>query len=203
MRPWLSGEGRRVKGVSVEISGHPIPRSDSIPLDVTNGIDQNWENKMLRRTFLALTTATAFGTQAFAGGHSMDIVDTAVEAGSFTTLVAAVEAAGLVDTLKGDGPFTVFAPTDDAFAALPEGTVEGLLADPEALAAILTYHVVAGKVMSGDLSDGMMAATVNGAEITIGTMNGVTVNDANVVSADIEASNGVIHVIDKVILPPQ
>jgi len=158
---------------------------------------------MLRRTFLALTTATALSSQAFAGGHSMDIVDTAIEAGSFTTLVAAVEAAGLVDVLKGDGPFTVFAPTDDAFAALPEGTVEGLLADPEALAAILTYHVVAGKVMSSDLSDGMMAATVNGAEITIGTMDGVTVNDANVTAADIEASNGVIHVIDKVILPPQ
>ena len=158
---------------------------------------------MLRRTFLALTTATALSSQAFAGGHSMDIVDTAIEAGSFTTLVAAVEAAGLVDVLKGDGPFTVFAPTDDAFAALPEGTVEGLLADPEALAAILTYHVVAGKVRSGDLSDGMMAATVNGAEITIGTMDGVTVNDANVTAADIEASNGVIHVIDKVILPPQ
>jgi uncharacterized surface protein with fasciclin (FAS1) repeats len=141
-------------------------------------------------------------TGAFAAGHSMDIVDTAVGAGNFTTLVAAVEAAGLVETLKGDGPFTVFAPTDEAFAALPEGTVEALLADPEALAGILTYHVVAGKVMSGDLSDGMMAATVNGAEITIGTEGGVTVNDANVVTADIEASNGVIHVIDAVILPP-
>lgn len=157
---------------------------------------------MLRRTFIALTATAAFGTSAFADGHSMDIVDTAVAAGSFTTLVAAVEAAGLVETLKGDGPFTVFAPTDDAFAALPAGSVEGLLADPEALAAILTYHVVAGKVMSGDLSDGMMAATVNGAEVKIITAGGVMVNDANVVSADIEASNGVIHVIDKVILPP-
>ncbi|WP_439156488.1 fasciclin domain-containing protein [Yoonia sp.] len=157
---------------------------------------------MLRRTFLALTTTAAMSTGAFAAGHSMDIVDTAVGAGNFTTLVAAVEAAGLVETLKGDGPFTVFAPTDEAFAALPEGTVEALLADPEALAGILTYHVVAGKVMSGDLSDGMMAATVNGAEITIGTEGGVTVNDANVVTADIEASNGVIHVIDAVILPP-
>ncbi len=157
---------------------------------------------MLRRTFIALTATAAIGTSAFAAGHAQnDIVDTAVAAGSFTTLVAAVQAAGLVDTLKGDGPFTVFAPTDDAFAALPAGTVEGLLADPEALAKILTYHVVAGKVMSGDLSDGMMAATVNGAEIKIGTMGGVMVNDANVVSADIEASNGVIHVIDKVILP--
>jgi uncharacterized surface protein with fasciclin (FAS1) repeats len=158
---------------------------------------------MLRRTFLATTVAATLGTSAFAAGHAKDIVDTAVDAGSFTTLVAAVQAAGLVDTLKGEGPFTVFAPTDEAFAALPEGTVEALLADPEALAAILTYHVVAGKVMSTDLSDGMMAPTVNGAEITIGTMGGVTVNDANVVTADIEATNGVIHVIDAVILPPE
>ena len=157
---------------------------------------------MLRRTFIAITAASTLATGAFADGHAKDIVDTAVDAGSFTTLVAAVEAAGLVDTLNGEGPFTVFAPTDDAFAALPEGTVEGLLADPDALAAILTYHVVAGKVMSTDLSDGMMAATVNGAEITIGTEGGVTVNGANVVTADIEATNGVIHVIDAVILPP-
>ena len=157
---------------------------------------------MLRRTFIAVTAATAIGTAAFAAGHSKDIVDTAIEAGSFTTLIAAVQAAGLEDTLRGEGPFTVFAPTDEAFAALPEGTIEGLLADPEALAAILTYHVVAGKVMSSDLSDGMMAATVNGGEITIMTTDGVMVNDANVVTADIETSNGVIHVIDKVILPP-
>lgn len=158
---------------------------------------------MLRRTFIATAAAATLSTSAFADGHSMDIVDTAVANGSFTTLVAAVQAAGLVDTLKGEGPFTVFAPTDDAFAALPEGTVESLLVDPETLAAILTYHVVAGKVMSTDLSDGMTAATVNGAEITIGTEGGVTVNDANVVAADVEASNGVIHVLDAVILPPQ
>lgn len=158
---------------------------------------------MLRRTFIAAAAATTLSTAAFADGHAMDIVDTAVANGSFTTLVAAVEAAGLVETLKGEGPFTVFAPTDDAFAALPEGTVEGLLADPEALAGILTYHVVAGKVMSTDLSDGMTATTVNGADITIGTEGGVTVNDANVVAADVEASNGVIHVLDAVILPPQ
>jgi len=156
---------------------------------------------MFRRTFLALAASTTLAAPAFADGHSMDIVDTAVAAGNFTTLVAAVEAAGLVDTLKGDGPFTVFAPTDEAFAALPEGTVEGLLEDPEALAAVLTYHVVAGKVMSSDLSD-MMAPTVNGAEVKISTMGGVMVNDANVTTADIEASNGVIHVIDAVILPP-
>lgn len=157
---------------------------------------------MLRRTFIAVATSATLGTSAFAGGHSMDIIATAEGAGSFTTLVAAVEAAGLTDTLKGDGPFTVFAPTDDAFAALPEGTVEGLLADPAALAKILTYHVVAGKVMSTDLSDGMSAATVNGAEVTISLGDSVMVNDATVVSADIEASNGVIHVLDKVILPP-
>lgn len=156
---------------------------------------------MLRRTFIALSTTAALATSAFAAGHSKDIVDTAVDAGSFTTLVAAVEAAGLVETLKGDGPFTVFAPTDEAFAALPAGTVEGLLEDPEALAAILTYHVVPGKVMSTDLSNNMMATTVNGADVTIMTEDGVTVDGANVVTADIEASNGVIHVIDAVILP--
>jgi uncharacterized surface protein with fasciclin (FAS1) repeats len=133
----------------------------------------------------------------------MNIVETAVEAGSFTTLVAAVEAAGLVETLSGEGPFTVFAPTDEAFAALPEGTVEGLLEDPEALAAVLTYHVVPGAVMSGDLSDGMTATTVNGADITVTIdMGTVKINDATVTTADIETSNGVIHVIDSVILPP-
>ncbi|WP_296427051.1 fasciclin domain-containing protein [Yoonia sp.] len=157
---------------------------------------------MLRRTFIALATTTALASSAFAAGHTKDIVDTAIDAGTFTTLVAAVQAAGLVDTLKGEGPFTVFAPTDEAFAALPEGTVESLLADPEALAAILTYHVIAGKVMSTDLTNDMMATTVNGADVTIMTEGGVMVNDANVVAADIEASNGVIHVIDKVILPP-
>ncbi len=159
---------------------------------------------MFRRTFIALTAAAAFtSAPAFADGHSKDIVDTAVAAGSFSTLVAAVEAAGLVETLKGDGPFTVFAPTDEAFAALPEGTVEGLLKpeNKDQLTAILTYHVVAGKVMSGDLSDGMMATTVQGGDVKIGTEGGVTVNGANVVSADIETSNGVIHVIDQVILP--
>lgn len=156
---------------------------------------------MLRRTFMSLTTVSMLAvTPAFA--QEMDIVDTAVSAGTFNTLVAAVQAASLVDTLKGEGPFTVFAPTDEAFAALPEGTVEGLLADPEALAAILTYHVIAGKVMSTDLSEGLMAATVNGAEVTITLEGGAKVNGANIVAADIAATNGVIHVIDAVILPP-
>jgi len=155
---------------------------------------------MLRNTVIALTATTALATSAFAMGEK-DIVDTAAEAGTFTTLLAAAEAAGLVDTLKGDGPFTVFAPTDEAFAALPEGTVEGLLADPEALAAILTYHVVPGEVMSTDLSDGMMATTVNGADVIIMLGDQVMVNDATVIAADVDASNGVIHVIDSVLLP--
>ena len=133
--------------------------------------------------------------------QSKDIVDLAVGNDGLKTLVAAVKAGGLVDVLKSDGPFTVFAPTDEAFAALPAGTVEGLLEDPEALAAILTYHVVPGKVMSTDLTNEMEATTVNGADVTIMTEGGVMVEDANVVAADIEASNGVIHVIDSVILP--
>jgi uncharacterized surface protein with fasciclin (FAS1) repeats len=140
---------------------------------------------------------------ALADGHSKDIVDTAVGAGSFTTLVAAVQAAGLVDTLKSEGPFTVFAPTDEAFAALPEGTVATLLLpeNKEQLISILTYHVVPGKVMSGDLSNGMTATTVQGSDVTIMIADGVSINGANVTTADVEASNGVIHVIDSVILP--
>ncbi len=134
----------------------------------------------------------------------MNIVETAVANGSFNTLVAAVKAAELVDTLNGTGPFTVFAPLDTAFEALPEGTVASLIL-PEnkaKLQGILTYHVVAGKVLSTDLSDGMKAATVNGAEITIQLKDGkVFVNDAEVVIADIATDNGVIHVINKVILP--
>ena len=158
---------------------------------------------MLRKTFAAAAATALLSTAAFAGDMKKDIVDTAVEAGSFETLVAAVQAAGLVDTLKGDGPFTVFAPTDEAFAALPEGTVEELLKpeNVDQLTAILTYHVVPGKVMSGDLSDDMSAATVNGADVMIDLDNGVMVEEATVVTADIETSNGVIHVIDTVILP--
>ncbi len=160
---------------------------------------------MFRRTFLALTTTAMMSTPAFVSAQSemSDIVDTAVEAGNFTTLVAAVEAAGLVETLKGEGPFTVFAPTDEAFAALPEGTVDSLLLpeNQDQLVQILTYHVVPGKVMSTDLSNDMMAETVEGSEVTIMTEGGVTVDGASVTTADIEASNGVIHVIDQVIMP--
>lgn len=134
----------------------------------------------------------------------MNIVETAVSNGSFKTLVAAVTAAELGETLSGAGPFTVFAPTDEAFAALPAGTVESLVQpeNKEKLTGILTYHVVAGKVMSGDLSDGMTAATVNGAEINIRIQDGkVYINEAEVVTADVETDNGVIHVINKVIIP--
>jgi len=134
----------------------------------------------------------------------MDIVDTAVAAGSFKTLAAALQAAGLVETLKGAGPFTVFAPTDEAFAALPAGTVEGLLKDPKALAEILTYHVVSGKVMAADAAKLTEAKTVQGAPIKISVKDGkVYINDAQVTTADIETSNGVIHVINAVLLPPK
>ena len=156
---------------------------------------------MIRTTLAALATSAALALPTFATAQDADIVDTAIAAGSFETLVAAVQAAGLVETLKGEGPFTVFAPTDEAFAALPEGTVESLLQDTEALTAILTYHVVPGKVMSTDLTEGMMAATVEGSEVTITLANGPMVDGANIVTPDIETSNGVIHVIDAVILP--
>lgn len=132
-----------------------------------------------------------------------DIVDTAVAAGSFKTLATALQAAGLVDALKGAGPFTVFAPTDEAFAALPAGTVEGLLKDPKALGEILKYHVVAGKVLAADAAKLTEAKTLQGSPIAISVKDGkVMINDAEVISADVMAKNGVIHVINKVILPP-
>lgn len=133
-----------------------------------------------------------------------DIVDTAIAAGQFSTLVAAVQAAGLVDTLKSEGPFTVFAPTDAAFAALPEGTVENLLKpeNKDQLVAVLTYHVVAGKVMSADIAGKTMEVdSLQGSAISVNAMNGVMVDNANVITADIETDNGIIHVIDAVILP--
>jgi uncharacterized surface protein with fasciclin (FAS1) repeats len=133
-----------------------------------------------------------------------DIIDTAVAAGSFNTLAAALTAANLVDTLKGAGPFTVFAPTDEAFAKLPAGTVESLLNNIPKLTAILTYHVIAGQVMAADVMtmDGQAAATVNGATLAISTKDGVKLNDiTNVVTTDIACTNGVIHVIDSVLLP--
>lgn len=158
---------------------------------------------MIRRSFLALTTATLTAFSAPAWAEDKDIVDTAIGAGNFTTLVAAVQAAGLVDTLKGPGPFTVFAPTDAAFAALPAGTVEDLLKpeNKDKLVAILTYHVLPGKVMSTDLTEGMKAKTVQGGEVTITLEGGPKVDGAAISAPDIAASNGVIHVIDAVILP--
>lgn len=154
---------------------------------------------------LAAMAGSHGGTKTSSGGdHMKDIVDTAVTAGSFNTLVAALEAADLVETLRGEGPFTVFAPTDEAFAKLPEGTVEKLL-KPEnkgKLQSILTYHVVAGKVMSSDAAQLSSAKTVNGQSFSIrNTGSGLMIDNATVTKADIMTSNGVIHVIDQVILP--
>jgi uncharacterized surface protein with fasciclin (FAS1) repeats len=139
---------------------------------------------------------------ADAQAATVDIVDTAVTAGSFQTLAAALQAAGLVETLKGPGPFTVFAPTDEAFAKLPPGTVEALLQDPARLRAVLTYHVVPGAVTSADVASLRSATTVQGSDLAIDATSGVKVNGATVVKADVPASNGIIHVIDTVLLPP-
>jgi uncharacterized surface protein with fasciclin (FAS1) repeats len=161
----------------------------------------------MKTKILALTLLLVFTSSSalIAGSHTkMDIVDTAVGAGSFNTLVAAVKAAGLAETLKGEGPFTVFAPTDDAFAKLPAGTLDDLLKpeNKDKLAGILTYHVVSGKVMAKDVATMKMAETVNGQSITVSMEgNDVMVDNAKVVKADIECSNGIIHVIDTVILP--
>lgn len=130
-----------------------------------------------------------------------DIVDTAVKAGSFNTLVTAVKAAGLVETLKGAGPFTVFAPSDEAFAKLPAGTVDGLLKDIPQLKKILTYHVVSGKVMAADVMKLKSAKTVEGSEVEINTANGVKINASTVTTPDVAADNGVIHIIDTVLMP--
>ena len=145
-----------------------------------------------------LVQISTAGTDAAAPG---DIVEVAVGAGSFETLVTAVKAAGLVETLQGEGPFTVFAPTDEAFAKIPQDQLEALLEDKEALTAVLTYHVVPGKVMAADVVGLTSATTVQGSNITIDTSDGVKVDGANVVTTDVEASNGVIHVIDAVIMP--
>ena len=163
----------------------------------------------MNRRFAIKSAILAFGVAAAAACAPMmekepDIVDIAASNGPFTTLVAAVTAAGLVDTLKGDGPFTVFAPTDAAFAALPAGTVESLLLpeNKDTLVSILTYHVVPGAVTSDALAGQRLSvATVNGADVHIDGRNGVKVEDSNVTTADIIASNGVIHVIDAVLLP--
>lgn len=158
---------------------------------------------ILRRSMIAAATAVPLAFSSVAALAS-DIVDTAVSAGKFQTLVTAVKAAGLVDTLKGDGPFTVFAPTDEAFAKLPAGTVEDLLKpeNKEKLVAVLTYHVVPGKIMSSDIvGKTAEVETVQGSKLSVDATEGVKVDEATVTSADIETSNGVIHVIDTVVLP--
>lgn len=146
-----------------------------------------------------LLIAAAVATSAFAV-QAKDIVDTAVAAGSFNTLATALKAAGLVDTLKGKGPFTVFAPTDEAFAKIPKADLDALLKDKAKLTAVLTYHVVPGKVMAADVKAGMVK-TVQGSALTVSTTGGVMVDNAKVVKTDIVADNGVIHVIDSVVLP--
>jgi len=158
------------------------------------------------RKFLGIFAVAALAMPVFAG-DGKDIVDTAVGAGSFKTLVAAVKAAGLVETLKGEGPFTVLAPTDEAFAKLPVGTVESLLKpeNKDKLVAILKYHVIAGKALAADVVklDGQAVKTVEGDAVKVAVKDGkVTIDGANVVKTDIECSNGVIHVIDTVLLPP-
>lgn len=150
----------------------------------------------MKKTLIALALTLGSATAALAA----DIVETAVQAGSFKTLVAAVQAAGLVDTLKGPGPFTVFAPTDAAFAKVPKEALDALLKDKAALTKVLTYHVVSGKVMAADVKAGKVRA-VQGQELTLGTTGGVTVDNARVTAADVVASNGVIHVIDTVVMP--
>ena len=150
---------------------------------------------MIKKT-LAIAALTCAATLA----QAKDIVDTAVSAGSFKTLATALQAAGLVDTLKGKGPFTVFAPTDAAFAKIPKADLDALLADKAKLTAVLTYHVVPGAVMAKDVKAGKVK-TVQGSELTLATTGGVTVDGAKVTQADIVADNGVIHVIDSVVLP--
>jgi uncharacterized surface protein with fasciclin (FAS1) repeats len=157
-------------------------------------------NKILKGFVIAVFALTTTVTQA----QDKNIVELAVGTESLSTLVAAVKAGGLVETLSGKGPFTVFAPTNEAFAALPAGTLEMLLKpeNKDKLVAVLTYHVVSGTVKSTDLKNGMSAKTVQGESIKVDLSNGVKINQANVASADIMASNGVVHVIDHVILPP-
>lgn len=161
---------------------------------------------MQKDTSMANTTATSPSTTTMQTDqktmNNKTIVDVAVEAGNFKTLVAAVQAAGLAETLSGEGPFTVFAPTDEAFAKLPAGTVESLLKDKAKLTQILTYHVVSGKVMAKDVAGMTSAKTVEGSNLTVKAENGkVMINGATVTTANIEASNGVIHVIDTVLIP--
>ncbi|MEM0993956.1 MAG: fasciclin domain-containing protein [Bacteroidota bacterium] len=174
-----------------KINGATVSTAD---VEVSNGVVHIIDQVILPPSVVA----------AMEAAKAKDIVKLAMETESLSTLVAAVKAGGLVETLSGAGPFTVFAPTNDAFAALPEGVLDMLLQEEnkDKLASILTYHVVSGKVMSTDLQDGQTAATVQGDEITVDLSDGAMINDAKVTTADVEASNGVVHIINKVILPP-
>jgi uncharacterized surface protein with fasciclin (FAS1) repeats len=183
--------------VSIEVVDGGVVLNDSVNVVTTDVFASNGVIHVIDAVLLPPTPADMDAPEA-------DIVDTAVAAGDFTTLATALEAAGLVDTLKGEGPFTVFAPTDAAFAALPAGTVEGLLADIPALTDVLTYHVVAGEVLAADVVGLSSATTVQGSEISIEVVDGSVILNGNVevVATDVLASNGVIHVIDGVLLPP-
>lgn len=178
----------------------------AIVLSLTVESEAGWRRRARRQCCpcaVVVSAHIASPATAPAADHQIDIVDTAVHAGLFKTLAAALKAAGLIDTLKSKGPFTVFAPTDAAFAKLPAGTVESLLKpeNKDKLTAILTYHVVAGNVKAADVVKLNSAKTVQGQEVTINATNGVKINDSKGVTADIECSNGVIHVIDTVLLP--
>ena len=163
------------------------------------GTDKFWSNSM-KRTLVSILFGSIIAISSISAFAAKDIVDTAVGAGSFKTLVTALKAADLVNTLKGKGPYTVFAPTDEAFAKIPKADLDALLANKEMLTAVLTYHVVSGKVMAKDVKAGDVA-TVNGKTIKITTDGGVVVNTSKVTATDIKASNGVIHVIDTVLMP--
>ncbi len=154
----------------------------------------------MKRTLVSILVGSIFAVSSLSAFANKDIVDTAVAAGNFKTLVVALKAADLVNTLKGKGPYTVFAPTDEAFAKIPKADLDALLANKEKLSAVLTYHVVPSKVMAKDVKAGDVA-TVNGKTIKIMTANGVVVNTSKVTATDIDASNGVIHVIDSVLMP--
>ncbi len=217
-----NGEYRSVQGTSSINIRQKLDKPQMGCHNVRHKLDNTWdgipvlpekmntlmENVMMKvsRILTLVFAAAVFATPLSAQEAEMDIVDTAVAAGSFETLVAAVGAAGLVDVLKSEGPFTVFAPTDEAFAALPEGTVATLLKpeNRDQLIAILTYHVVPGKVLSADVVNMTSAKTVQGSSVSIAVTDGnVTIDNAKVVAVDIETSNGVIHVIDQVILPSE
>ena len=199
--------GLAALGVVVSACGDDGADTDAAPASTASAAATSAPTPM---TDAASPTEAPMTTAAPATSDA-DIVDTAIAAGDFTTLVAAVQAAGLEETLRGDGPFTVFAPTDEAFAALPEGTVETLLEDPTGqLSDILTYHVVPGEVLAADVAglDGQTVTTVNGATITVGVADDGTVtltdaagNEVAVVATDVQASNGVTHVIDGVLMP--